>query len=270
MTASHSMRFSVDRPGIHLEGVDYGGAGSPVVLLHGLAGTAREWTSTASWLTRTHRVFAPDQRGHGGSERRPDQVSCEAFVGDVLALIEQLELGRVSLVGQSFGGHTAFLVAARHPSVVRALVVAEASPAATPPETVTAVRDRLEAWPVPFSSLGDAKAFFGGETLAARAWSDGLEEREGALWPPFDVEVMVAALSATVGTNYWEDWAQIEAPTLIVRAGQGELRESEAREMLARLPGATLVEIAGAGHDVHLEAPIEWRKTVAPFLASLS
>jgi pimeloyl-ACP methyl ester carboxylesterase len=267
--ASDGVWFSVDRSGVHLEGLDYGGAGSPVLLLHGLAGTAREWTSTASWLTHTHRVVAPDQRGHGRSERRPDQLSREAFIGDVLALIEQLELGPVSLVGQSLGAHTAFLVAARHASVVRALVVAEASPAATPPETVTAVRDWLESWPVPFSSLSDAEAFFGGDTLAARAWSNGLEKREGGLWPPFDVDVMVAALSASVGTNFWEDWARIEAPTLIVRAGQGELRESEAREMLARLPGATLVEIPGAGHDVHLEAPIEWRKAVERFLASV-
>src|SRR5215218_2488946 len=104
--ASDGMWFSIHRPGIHLEGLDYGGAGSPVVLLHGLAGTGREWASTASWLSRTQRVVVPDQRGHGRSERRPHQVSREAFIGDVLALIEHLELGSVSLVGQSLGGHT--------------------------------------------------------------------------------------------------------------------------------------------------------------------
>ena len=64
------------------------GEGPGVLLLHGLAGTAVEWEETAAWLSATHRVVALDQRGHGRSERRPADVSREAFVADAIAAIE--------------------------------------------------------------------------------------------------------------------------------------------------------------------------------------
>jgi pimeloyl-ACP methyl ester carboxylesterase len=65
---------------------DYGGEGPSVLLLHGLAGTALEWQHTASWLTETHHLYAPDQRGYGRSERRPSSVSTDDLVEDVVAI----------------------------------------------------------------------------------------------------------------------------------------------------------------------------------------
>ena len=195
-------------------------------------------------------------------------VSCDAFVADVVALIEALRLSPALLIGQSLGGQTAFLVAARRPDLVRALVVAEASPSPTSPETVESVRDWLEEWPVPFQSPAAARAFFGGETAVGRAWASGLEERDGGWWPSFDDDIVVAALSPTVGQGYWDEWKRIECPTLVVRAGEGTLPEADAGRMVASLRKASLSEIPGAGHDVHLEAPAEWRAAVEGFLLS--
>jgi pimeloyl-ACP methyl ester carboxylesterase len=88
----------------YLEALDFGGDGPGVLLLHGLAGTAREWEDTAGWLTRTHHVVALEQRGHGRSERRPDDVSREAFVRDAAAAIEQLGLAPVVWSGNRSAG----------------------------------------------------------------------------------------------------------------------------------------------------------------------
>src|SRR5881396_1060754 len=116
-----------------LAAYDYGGRGTEVVLLlHGLAGHAREWDDTAAWLTASKRVIALDQRGHGRSERQPSDMSRDAFVSDVVAWMDRLTLEKAVLVGQSLGGHTAFLTAARHPSLVAGLIVAEASPESDP------------------------------------------------------------------------------------------------------------------------------------------
>lgn len=260
---------ALERAGARLEYLDYGGSGPPAILLHGLAGTGREWDSTASWLTPTHHVVAPDQRAHGRSERRPRDLSCDAFVADVVALLEELKLPPALLIGQSLGGQTAFLVAARRPDLVRSLVVAEASPSPTSLEAIESVRDWLEGWPVPFPSPTAARTFFGGGTTAGRAWADGLEERGDGWWPSFDVDMMVVALSATVERDYWDEWKRIEGPTLVVRAADGSLPEAEARRMVASLRSASVTEIPGAGHDVHLEAPVEWREAVERFLASL-
>ncbi len=254
---------------MRLEVLDYGGHGSPVILLHGLAGTANEWAATAACLTGAHRVLAPDRRGHGRSERRPDSVSPVDAVADVLAIIEELGLGRVSLVGQSLGGQTAFLVAARHPEAIRALVVAEASPEPTTTAVVHDVRSWLESWPVPFESREAARRFFGGTSVAAQAWASGLEKRADGWWPSFDLDVVVETLCAVVGDDYWEEWERIAVPTLVTRGEGGSLSREEAAEMVARALKAEVTELPGAGHDVHLDASEDWCRVVGRFLASV-
>lgn len=256
-------RLRLERNDVSLSAVDFGGGGPPVVLLHGLAGYAAEWTETASWLCRGHRVLAPDQRGHGFSTRLPESVAPGTFVEDVVAWLDALELERASMVGQSFGGLTAFLTAAEHPTRVYRLVVAEASPDPDP-DAESQVRNWLESWPLPFPSRDAAVRFFGGDSLWARAWTDGLEEQEDGLWPRFDVPTVLKAIRE-VGSGSWEAWSSIRCPTLIVRGERG-LPADEAVAMAERLQSAVLETIPGARHDVHLERPDEWRRIVEPFL----
>ena len=121
-------RMVFERDGTRLSLYDFGGSGPPMLLLHGLAGYAGEWERSVHLLTDEHRVFALDQRGHGDSERRPADVSREAYVEDCVATIHQLGLGAVTLVGQSMGANTAMLTTATHPELVRMLVMIEGSP----------------------------------------------------------------------------------------------------------------------------------------------
>jgi hypothetical protein len=82
----------LERDGMPLWCRDHGGAGPAAMFLHGLAGYAREWDETASWLSASCRVLAPGQRGHGRSERRPRDVSRSAFVADAAAWLRQFRL----------------------------------------------------------------------------------------------------------------------------------------------------------------------------------
>jgi pimeloyl-ACP methyl ester carboxylesterase len=221
----------LERDGVRLAYREYGGAGAPVVLLHGLAGDSDEWAETAERLRERHRVVALDARGHGRSERLPADVSRAAHVADVAFVIEQLGLAPVALIGQSLGGNTAMLVAAERPDLVASLVLAEAGPAEDP--------------------------------AAPAAVEEALRRRQD---PPFDVELMVRTLAEPVGRSYWEEWERIECPTLIVRGGDGTMSAAEAEAMVERRPETRLVEIPGAGHDLHLDRPAEWARTVADFL----
>lgn len=256
-------RFTV-REGTRLACVDYGGAGSAVVLLHGLAGNAREWDETASWLVASHRVVAIDARGHGYSERRPDDVSRAAHVADVVHWLQELDVAPVHLVGQSLGGHTAFLVAARHRNLVSSLIVAEATPW-DERQNHEAVERWLASWPVPFESYKAAIAFFGGDTLWARAWVSGLEMTSAGLAPRFDLDVMIRSLEEGDSSAYWEEWSGVRVPSLVLRAEHGVPRR-EALRMIQMQPDACLVEIAQAQNDLHLEKPSEWRRAVESFL----
>jgi pimeloyl-ACP methyl ester carboxylesterase len=259
----------LEREGVRLACLDVGGSGRPpALLLHGLAGHAGEWAQTAAWLTDRTRVLALDARGHGRSQRRPSDLSPAARVADVAFAIEELGLGPVVLVGQSLGGQTALLVAAERPDLVRALVVADASPAEEAEGTLAEVEEALAAWPVPFASRQAAVEFFGGPSLAAEMWADGLEQRDGGWWPTFDVEVMSRMLSEAAGP-FWKQWEAIRCPTLVVRAGNGGMPAADMEAMAARLPQARLVELAGAAHDLHLDRPAEWRQALSEFLDGL-
>jgi pimeloyl-ACP methyl ester carboxylesterase len=268
------VEFVLERDGVRLAALDFGGEGPPVLLLHGLAGYAGEWAETAGWLTERSRVVAFDARGHGASERLPPDVSRAAHAADAVFVIERLSLGPTVVVGQSLGAQVAMLVAAERPDLARGLVVVDGSPdAGQEPEAIEAnVADlgrSLRRWPVPFASREAAVAFFGGPTLSAEAWAGGLEHRDGGWWPRFDIDVMMRTLREAGYQPAWDVWARISRPALVVRAGNGHLTAADGREMVRRGRQATLVELAGAAHDLHLDRPAEWRRVLCEFLDSL-
>jgi pimeloyl-ACP methyl ester carboxylesterase len=254
---------------------DFGGDGPLVLLLHGLAGHADEWAQTASWLTARCRVIALDARGHGRSERFPADVSRESLVADAAFVVERLSLQPVVVVGQSLGGLTALSLAARLPELLRGLVLVDASPAGgggDVEEGVNAVARRLRKWPTPFRSRSEAQALFAdrfGAGLAAEAWTSGLEHGKDGWRPRFDVAVLAEMLRQAISAPSWTEWEHIRCPTLVVQAGDGGVDAETAAEMVERLPGVRMVELAGAAHDLHLDQPDEWREILSNFLDSL-
>ena len=112
-------RSTIDSNGTTISYLDFGGVGQLIVLLHGLAGSGSEWTDTAIALTGRGHVIAPDLRGHGHSDRLPREVSPDAHTRDIVKLIQHLHGGPIKLIGQSFGGVVAYLVAATHPALVK-------------------------------------------------------------------------------------------------------------------------------------------------------
>jgi pimeloyl-ACP methyl ester carboxylesterase len=257
-----------ERDGVALACADFGGTGTAVVFLHGLAGCAEEWTETAAALVPRFRVLAPDQRGHGRSERRPTDVSRNACVDDVVMWLERLETAPAVLVGQSLGGHTAFLVAARRPDLVGGLAVVEATPEANPHGADDVVR-WLASWPRPFASAAQATHFFGGASAWSRAWVRGLDVADDALWPRFDIDVMAASLKETSEKSYWDEWSRVSCPTLVVRGERGA-PPAELERMKQLVPGAQLTEIPGAGHDAHLANVDAWQACLLDFLMTMS
>jgi pimeloyl-ACP methyl ester carboxylesterase len=80
---------------------------------------------------------------------------------------------------------------------------------------------------------------------------------------------MVRTLREAVSGPCWEAWERIFCPALVVRAGNGIIPASDAQAMVDRGRDATLVELIGAKHDLHLDRPAEWRTAVSEFLDRL-
>ncbi len=259
----------VERKGVRLACQDFGGAGRPVLLLHGLAGQSSEWSQTADHLVPHFHVLAPDARGHGLSEQRPSDVSRAAHVADVECIIEELVPQPVVLIGQSLGGLTAMQVAALRPDLVHSLVLVEADPDSIDEAAIADVVSSLRAWPVPFPTRDQAVEFFGGPSVAAEAWTGGLRQREDGFWPAFAVDVMERTLRDASLHTYWDDWEGIECPILVVVAEHGIMPSGMGQAMTRRNRRAQLVEIAGATHDLHLDRPDEWNTALERFLGDV-
>lgn len=260
--------LTLRRDNVELACYEYSRSGPTVILLHGLLGHAREWDDTAELLSSTHRVVALDVRGHGRSERNPPSMRLEDLVEDVVWWAERLNARRVVLVGQSLGGLISFLAAARHSHLVKGLVVVEASPSADP-NAPARVRKWLRTWPAAFQSREAAMAFFGGDTLRARTWTEGLEPTAAGLTPAFDEAAVLQVLNESARRDYWEDWRRVGCPTLVVR-GESGLAEIEAQAMVTAIPLGQMATIVSAHHDVHIEQPAEWRDALWSFLTTLN
>ncbi len=258
---------ALERPDATLWCRDTGGQGPALLLLHGLAGHGGEWNGVAERLADRYRVLAPDQRGHGPSTRRPPDLSRDAFVDDVVAVIKQLnEEQPVILMGQSMGAHTAMLTAAARPQLVERLIMV-GGVGGGGSEVARAVGSRLRSWPVPFTSPEAALAYFGGDGPVGRAWVAGLEQRSDGLWPRFDPDVMELSLRYVTARPFWNDWARTSQPTLLVVGEGGIIDRDEVGHMVTVRGDVNTVVIPGAGHDVHLEQPSLLVAALADFLA---
>ena len=258
----------LDANDVRLRCLHFGGSGPPALLLHGLCGTAEEWSGIASWLRTRSRVIAFDQRGHGKSTRRPSDLDQDAFVRDAARAIESLNLQGALVIGQSMGGRTALLLAARRADLVRALVLIESSPAKDPNSTEV-LRGWLSKWPASFISCEEAERFFSGLGLM-KEWTASLEERGGELRAQFDRDVMLEVVADVASAEYWDEWSRVQVPTLLIAGEMGIISDHDYTRMLKLNPSATLHRVSAAGHDVHLERLSECKRLIGHFLDDLT
>lgn len=243
--------------GVSIAVTDLGGDGSVVVLLHGLAGSSREMLPTAHAL-RGYRVLLVDQRGHGASTRLPHDLSRDAFVGDVVTMMEELvPRRRATLVGQSMGAHTAFLVAAARPDLVEGLVMLEGHVSGNDdPSEAAGLGTFFSSWPVPFEDETAAREFLG-EDAIVDAWVADLQQTHDGLVPRFDAVVMQRTIEA-VHEPRWGEWEALHVPTLAVFAKHGMFSDADKDELIERRPETCRVDLASGSHDAHLDAFDEW------------
>jgi pimeloyl-ACP methyl ester carboxylesterase len=108
----------VDVPGVRLH-VAEAGEGPPILLLHGWPQHWWIWRKVIPALAESHRVICPDLRGFGWSEAPRGRYEMTEFADDVIALLDQLGLDQVDLIGHDWGGYTGFLLCLKAPQRIR-------------------------------------------------------------------------------------------------------------------------------------------------------
>ncbi len=233
--------------------------GAPVLCVHGLTRTGRDFDVLAEALARQgRRVFCPDLPGRGASDRLPDPMlyvppTYVVALGHLLARID----GPVDWVGTSLGGICGMLVAATPGHPIRRLVLNDLG-ALVPKASLERIRDYIGEDPsfasvaaleaelrrvhAPFGPLTDAEWRHLAET-SARALPDGRValHYDPAIAVPFrTIEITDMDLAPV--------WMRVETPTLVIRGAESDLLLRETAVEMAKRPHVSLVEIAGCGH----------------------
>src|SRR3990170_3919514 len=126
--------------------IDDGGEGEiPVIFSHSFGGDTSHWKHQLEHLRISRRAIAFDFRGHGRSDKSPNnRFTAEALSGDIAAVVEGLDLEQFILVGHSMGGSAAIAYANSHPTRVMGLVLV-GTPGKTPSEISKPIIDSLES-----------------------------------------------------------------------------------------------------------------------------
>ncbi len=228
---------SVDSIKLHV--VQWGEHGVPVVCVHGLTANAFCFQTLVDALSPQHRVIAYDLRGRGDSDKPEQGYSVPIHAQDLAHLIDALGLERPVVVGHSLGALTALYFAAHYPEKLRKLVLMDAGlplpwkTAEEQPAWLTLAINRLGT---PVASFGDYIARLKLAPFLGPYWNENVDlYYEHDVYHHSDGTVSAKCLRAAAieeGTHYDEaqpeqQWAKVQVPTLLLRAGQGLFSEND-------------------------------------------
>lgn len=243
------------------------GEGIPLIIIHGLFGSADNWRSMAKYFSRFYRVVSVDLRNHGRSPHS-DEQNFTIMAGDIHQLCEDLRLDQVNILGHSLGGKVAMKFAAMYPDMVAKLVVVDIAPrqyfSAHTPLMDAMLALNLSQF-TRRTEVDDALA----ESVPDKAVRQFLlmnlvSERENFQW-----RINLPALKA----NYPELMAAISEdktfsmPSLFVYGELSDYVTEQDRQQISRqFTEAKFSGIEKAGHWVQAERPQQFKKVVEEFL----
>ena len=242
------------------------GSGQPVVFIHGLGSSGRDWEAQVAAFAPHYQTLVFDLRGHGQSDKPPGPYSMAQFAADTAALVTSLGLAPAHIVGLSLGGGIAFQLAADRPDVVRSLVIVNSGPALQ----VRTLQEKLVIWQrLAIVRLLGMRAM--GQTLSQRLFPKpehaDLRTTFVQRWAENDQAAYLAAFRAMVGWSVLDKLPTIQQPTLIVAADQDYTPVAVKEAYAKRLPNARLAVIPDARHATPVEVPDRFNQVVLDFLA---
>ena len=262
-----------DSPEILYHRID--GGGEPLLLLNGIAMSVSSWEPVARVFAESFRLVRSDFRGQLMMPVRPP-TDVTDHAEDVVALMDHLEIETANIVGTSFGGVIATLVAGRHPDRVRSLVTIAAADGFD-----DQMADEVERWKVACRrSLdgGDRGHLF--DVLEPVVYSPAyieshLEERAmrraqiGGL-PDLWFEGLIGLLDTAHSMRLRDEPAAIRCPTMVVAAELDEFVPLDrARGLAESIVGARFEVLQGTGHAVVVEQAQRVAELCLEFLANV-
>lgn len=244
---------------MHLYHRDLGGTGNPpLILLHGMLGSSRNWQTAGADLAARFHVHALDLRNHGRSPHA-DTMSYPELMGDVVEWMDEHHILSATLLGHSMGGKTAMLLACRHPGRVERLVVVDIAPKqyhwAGHRASFAAMNELNLA---DLRSRGEAEMRF---EARVPSWSmrkflaTNLERSETGEWRwQINLPALTSSM-AVLEANPLVPEDRFDGTVRFIAGEKSDYIEPADHEIIRRhFPQAEILTIADSGHNPHMEA----------------
>ncbi|MFZ5964973.1 alpha/beta fold hydrolase [Thalassococcus sp. BH17M4-6] len=236
----------------------------PLVIVHGLYGSARNWGVIGKRLSDQRQVIAVDQRNHGDSGWT-DSHSYPDMAGDLAEVIAGLD-GPADVLGHSMGGKAAMVLAITQPALVNRLIVADIAPVPYSHSQIQYIEAMRAVDLARVEKRSDAVA-----QLAAHVPDPGLQafftqslDLKEKRWK-LNLDTLAAEMDKVLG--FPDVSGQFDGPTLFLSGAESDYVTQDARPVIRDFfPQARFARIPGAGHWLHAEKPREFEASVRAFL----
>lgn len=242
------------------------GAGSPLLIAHGLFGTARNWGVLAKRLSTERQVLTVDMRNHGESFKAPTNTYGD-MAADLAAVIEARG-DKLDVLGHSMGGKSSMVLALSRPDLVKKLVVADIAPVGY----LHSQLDKIEAMKAVDLSVVNRRRdadeqlveWIEDPTLRSFLLQSLTFGEQGASWK-LNLDALGAAMEDVIGFPDIE--GEFEGEVLFLHGGASDyVQPDHHARILSLFPNAKFEAIEGAGHWLHAEKPREFEEAVTGFL----
>jgi pimeloyl-ACP methyl ester carboxylesterase len=227
------------------------GEGEPLLLLHGDGAAIASFSAQIPELSKHFKVIAVDSRAQGKSTDSDAEITYTLMASDMSALIDQLQLGSVNVLGWSDGGNIGLELALAHPAQVKKLVTFGANYThvdfEAPPDEVVMKADDPR--------LLNTKAAIASDQKSMPTLSPGVRKKLA--------EMMEKYPNLTA-----QDLAKIKCPVLVVAGDHDAIKLEHAISLYRNLPHAQLWVVPGATHFVPMEQPDAVNREVVRFLTT--
>lgn len=253
---------------VRLHGVELG-AGPPLIILHGLFGSARNWGGVARRLAERWRVHAIDLRNHGASPWG-DSMRYEDLAEDVRAYVHDHALAPSHVIGHSMGGKAAMLLALQTPALIDRLIIVDIAPVTYSHTHLPLIEAMRSVDLKRLTRRSDVD-----EALRDRIPDDGLRlfllqnlmAEDGRLAWRINLDAIAAHMADLLAFPDLPADAIFDRPALFVAGALSDYVDARQRPaVLRRFPAARFAAIPDAGHWVHAEQPAAFLGLVEEFL----
>ena len=245
------------------------GAGFPLIILHGLLGSAENWRTAGKQLSKDYKVYTVDLRNHGGSPHSPI-MTYPKMAEDLRELLDHEKLSEAHLLGHSMGGKVAMQFATTYPERLTKVVIVDIAPKLYPPSqrSMLAALGNLDL--LTFKSFAEIDAALAPAVPQIAVRQFLMKNIARIPTTGFRWRIDLAAITAGYDelTKPIIPKQRYEKPACFIRGEQSDYIDDGDLPLIKEVfPLAELVTIANAGHWLHADAPDAFLQVLSAFLS---